>query len=769
MEVKNDNDNDIENNNKGEIKKDKKEENKEVLNNQKVIENKEKNDDKNINNKEDINLNNVNNNLQISACFQRINNENEMDKISSGLYKSQNNIIINIDDNKIKEKKEEEKQEESKKEENLNTNNILGDIFRCVIKIKSKHPKEKLSVSLYKINLDNESKDFSSIIKAKIIEIKENTLNIFDQAKKEFDIRYNEYIKELNKFINENELKLGKLLENQIDQIENENILDFTYNHIFEKFENIFEIHQNIIDSIKEHFGLLKLLLEQNNLIQQKNPLECYINNNASQILDSWFLNKIDYQNLNLSNIIINKYLSNLCTNYLCKKKENNFSNITINNNNKGIFPFKSNFIKDNLKNLKKIKFIELKNNEKDSFISINNSLINVDNSYITASKLNSLTLINSDLSSMDLNKISSPSLIKLKIKKNNLSLNLNYFLGTILDKSLSLKKLYLQRCFIDNQSLSEALEFLSNSPKILESLQFLSFSRNDITKVDLTNNLIKKQCVFKSLQYIDCSRNNIYDFSQNNFQAFPELKVLDLTNNNMSNHFFFENVRKLPDNIVLLSNNMFINNNSDNAEDYRKYLNNKLTKFSHKIIKLDFSYLFYKNKFEKLIDLKLTPMIKISLIKLNLSFCGLDNTTIYKFLKNNFGLLNLKELNLSNNFITIEIFNLILKSDILLDNLYSIDLSYNNINSLNLDDFKHLELFIQLYSKLKKIKFQGTEFLQLLKPLYDNKESKEEIEKINQRLFIKGFKFIVGTEFKLPTLSLESVFELKDKEIYAY
>jgi hypothetical protein len=458
----------------------------------------------------------------------------------------------------------------------------------------------------------------------------------------------------------------------------------------------------------------------------------------------------------------------------LCKKKENNFSSITINKGNKKILPIELSFVKENLENIKKMKFIQMKNSEINSLFKMTNenlyrSQTKAYDAYNSTEKLSSLTLIDSDLSSSDLNKINSTSLIKLKLKRNILSLNLKSFFGNILSKALSLQKLYLQKSSLDNQSLSEVLEFLSDTPKILESLQFLSFSGNDITKVDLTNNLIKKQCVFKNLKYIDCSKNNIYVFSQENFQVFPELKVLDLTDNNMSNHLFFDNIRKIPDNIVLLSNNLFLYNNQINTEDYTKYLNDKLMKFNHKIKKLDFSLLFNRKILNKLIDLKFSLMIKISLIKLNLSYCGLDNISTFQFLHNNFGLINLKELNLSNNFITIEIFSLMINEELFFDNLYSIDLSNNNINSVNLDNYKQLELFIQLYSQLKKIKLQRTLFLQQLLCLFLNQDFKEEILKINIRLSNKGFKFIVETKNWLTMQPLESVFDAKDKEIDEY
>ena len=415
-------------------KLDNKEENKEVLDNQKEIENKDDINSENAKNDKS----NIYSNLYSSTGFQEINSENEIDKIALGLNGRQRSLI-NINDIEIEEKKEQEEQEENKKEEeekeNLNENNILGNIFKSVVKIKSKQPKENLRISLYRINLDNEPKDFGSIIKAKLNEIKQYTLNFFDKSIKEFDKRYNEYIEKINKYINENEFKMSKLLENQLDQIENENILDFAENQIFEKIENIFEIHQNIFDSIEEHIGLLKLLLDQINLIQQKNPLECYINNNSNEILNSWFLYKLDYQKLNLSNILKNKYLSDLCSQYLGKKEEHNFSSITINKDNKRILPLESSFLKENLKNVKKMQFIQLKSGEINSLFKLTNSKANInksqnkfDDGYTSAEKLSSLTLINSDLSSSDLNKISSPSLIKLKIKRNNLSLNLKSF-----------------------------------------------------------------------------------------------------------------------------------------------------------------------------------------------------------------------------------------------------------------------------------------------------------------------------------------------------
>jgi hypothetical protein len=213
------------------------------------------------------------------------------------------------------------------------------------------------------------------------------------------------------------------------------------------------------------------------------------------------------------------------------------------------------------------------------------------------------------------------------------------------------------------------------------------------------------------------------------------------------------------------LSNNLFLNNNKKNAGDYRKYLNNKLIQFNHKLKKLDVSFLYNKKIIDQLNGLKLSPMIKISLIKLNLSYCGLNDTTATNFFQNNFGLLNLKELNLSNNFITLEILDLFIKNEIPFDNLYSLDLSMNTIDSVKIENYKQIDLFTQINPKLKKIKFQGTKFSQELLMFKVNGNSKEEFEEITQNLCNKGVKFVVENEHKVFITPMEKSFETKDKE----
>ena len=120
--------------------------------------------------------------------------------------------------------------------------------------------------------------------------------------------------------------------------------------------------------------------------------------------------------------------------------------------------------------------------------------------------------------------------------------------------------------------------------------------------------------------------------------------------------------------------------------------------------------------------------MFKISLIKLNLSYCGLDSEIVCKFLNNNFGLLNLRILNFSNNFIELKFFELIKAVDLSLEKLTCLDLSLNEISSLTIEDYQNIEIFITRHPNLRKIKFQETLFPQDLMEL-----SQDESDKIGE------------------------------------
>jgi hypothetical protein len=322
------------------------------------------------------------------------------------------------------------------------------------------------------------------------------------------------------------------------------------------------------------------------------------------------------------------------------------------------------------------------------------------------------------------------------------------------------------------DNSLKLFFEYLLPKKSIQETLKNLSFKGNNLTKINF-NNYGMKANQLKNLQYLNFSKNNIFEFSTDNFKIFPELKVLDLTDNNISNYLLFESIesqKKVIKFIALLSNNIFIHNNHENNKRYIKYISDKLSSFQHKIKKIPFALLFNKDNLEYFSKLKISPAVKISIYKLDLSFCGLTNEDVWKFFRNNFGLLNLYDLNLSNNSLTNNLFNLCLgiQGDILLEKLEMIDLSGNKMECSNIKDLKGLDTFVDNHKELKKIKLQQTNFITGLNKLIKT-ENKDEVNNIMQNLIEKNIKFVIGEECNNPKNFEEYLYNLLEFKNKSY
>ena len=689
----------------------------------------------------------------------------------------------------------EEKRDSSK--ENISSNNLfyLGNLFRDVVnkydtkdKIEDE-PRQFLEktisqakTSIENNNTENDSFNFNELINIQLNEVKQNTLSYLDKAKSELDKKYTIYIQKINEYINENEKKISKFFTNFET---NENFMNYADDKIFKQIDNLLEIHENIFSALEDHINLLFTFLEEYNLIQQKNPLENFLNRNSSEILNCWFLSKINFDKLSISNIITNKNLCDLVTGYISKKRENNFAKITIQKDTGGKLSFETEFLRDNINNLKKLKFLGLPddtvkiiltqlNKRKKKFLEKEgeNGFVELDDEAPVGigKKLKSLSIIESNIKTNNqapLPKINLPVLRKVKIKKSKLPLD--YFFDSIVGQTSFLRIINMQNCKLSDKDFNIFFSYLNKKTYLQDSLQYLGFSENQLSYINLKQFVLKGGNL-KNLQYFDLNKNNIYEFVTDNFKALPVLKVLDLTDNNISNFSFFESIyskhkKKLMSCIVLMCNNLFISNNKENNKNYRKYLYECLPNFKYKIKKVNLSLLFNKDNNEELNILRISPYVKISMIKLNLSYCGLKTETVWKLFQNNYGLLNLVSLNLSYNFITNNYFVLCGGQDILLEKLRTIDLSMNDINCNDIDIIEQIEKFINNYQKLKKIKIQENSFMNDLFLLYQ--QNKEKIDEIIDRLTKKEFKFDVDTiHYAITNEKLKDIINLKDKSI---
>ena len=766
-------------------------------------------------------IENIDNDLELKEIEDEPKNLNIKSKILSGNSSfskedSSKDININLEqDNKSSPLKNKiikseriscikfikDEKNDSLKDKNSSNNNLyfLDNLFRDVVtkydtenKINDDEPRQLIrktinqsKISFERQNSDNDSfnYNFNDLINVQLNEVKQNTLSYLDKAKIELDKKYSLYIHKINEYINENEKKISKFFTNFEP---NENFMNYADDKIFKQIDNLLEIHENIFSALEDHISLLFTFLEEYNLIQQKNPLENFLNKNSSDILNCWFLSKISFDKLSLSNIIINKDLSDLVTGYLSKKTNNNFAKITIQKDTVGKLSFETEFLRDNINNLKKLKFVGLPSDSvnsiltqlrkkrketeienEDGFVEYSND---IDNPVGIGKKLKSLSIIESNIITnkyTPLPKINLPVLAKVKIKKSKLPLD--YFFDSIVGQTSFLRIINMQNCQLTDKDFNIFFSYLIKKTYLQDSLQYLGFSENQLTYINLKQFVLKGGNM-KNLQYFDLNKNNIYEFVTDNFKALPALKVLDLTDNNISNYSFFETVyskhkKKVMPCIVLLCNNLFVSNNKENNKKYRKYIYDCLPSFKYKIKKVNLSLLFNKDNNEELYLLRISPYVKISMLKLNLSYCGLKTETVWKLLQNNYGLLNLVSLNLSYNFITNNFFTLCGGQDISLEKLRSIDLSMNQINCSDIKSLENIEKFINNYQKLKKIKIQENSFMKDLFLLYQTQ--KELIEEIIDRLNKKEFKFDVDTiNYAITKEKLRDIINLKDKSI---
>ena len=630
----------------------------------------------------------------------------------------------------------------------------------------------KENEEILKEEMNDENLNLYNIIKDRILDAKREILQYLEDTKNKLEIKYNNYINNLNELLIEKESRLSKILDENAD---GDNFINYANDNLFKQIDDIFIIHDYIFNALEDHINLLYSFLDQSNLINQKKPVEYFIYNNSSDILNSWLLNKFDFNQIDLSKIILNKELADLFAGYFSKMNNNEYSSISLQKNDKENFPLEIDLLNKNINNVKKIKFIGL---SKDDIIKINEEInkkiknkkgINENKS--DAKKVRSLSLINCDFNKNNPISIKFPVLKIFKLR--NTFLDPSYMFKYFISETNSLIKIHIEKINLTDNDLKIFFQLLSKRNEIQNALKTLSFKGNILTKISL-DNFNMNNCVLKNLQYLNFSKNNIYEFSEKIFRSVPELKVIDLTNNNISNKILFDFLKegnKIFKFIALLSNNIFIHNNHSNNMLYIKYISDNLSSFQHGIKKLSLSFLFNKKNINYLTKLKISPAVKISLFKLDLSFCGLKDENVLKFLKNNFGLFNLQILNLSNNHLTDNFFNLGsgLKEEILLEKLKILDLSSNNINLKEIKDLKALNNFVENHRDLKKIKLQYTNFIEGLRNLIGNdgmKIYKEESNMILKYLMERNIIFILESELKSNIIVeiYSTLFNLKDK-----
>ena len=638
--------------------------------------------------KEEGNQEDKNNNIEkIDEAKVKERDDEEEDKDS--IEEKGNKIEKNdeeIKDEEIKEKSELIEEDTKKFEEIKDSNkNEIKEEKEELDKIEEKEIKEEEKLEKKEENIigHEEKKEIEENFKNKFFDINEeeitkklsdmktNTILLIENFLKTISTKYQIFSDLMIEWYKKQNQQISKILS------ENSKNLNTAKIKMSEKISIIFKMHENLYSSINDQLTLLDLFLNDN-LFDFKFPIEEFIVKNANLMLNGNFLSKIDMKSIYLNKLLDNKDLTEIFQNYYLKRKTNY---LDIKN------------IKLKIKNTKEL----IETNQKLHGGNENNKEVKF------ADKINSLTFDHLNLVSFPIERVlfnNIKNLEKLKIKKCINLYNTSLY-KCIMNNSKDLKMLKLEGIQLNDKSFAQFFLQITKNNSFVKSLKYLSLRNNNLSSV----NFKTKKFIFDNMEMLDFSNNNIYYFSSNNFQLFPKLKILDLTNNNINNNLLFEGIQKSTKHklitfITLMSQNIFLYNVNENNQKYINYMNENLSILDYNLKRINMTSVYNKNNLEEINKLKFSPSIRISLVKLNLSYCGLND-------------------------------DLFSDEKILVDKIQKIDLSFNALKFKQKDDLENLNIFIESHRFLKNLKLQNNKILNVFLKENDNKEYDDEITKL--------------------------------------
>ena len=319
---------------------------------------------------------------------------------------------------------------------------------------------------------------------------------------------------------------------------------------------------------------------------------------------------------------------------------------------------------------------------------------------------------------------------------------------------------LFLTHLILDNIGLiNENFEYLffqiRSSNLLRNNLKVLSVKNNNIGLIDLCkgipDNLILEKAQFPNLEIMDFSNNKIYFVSNKMINAIKHIKVIDLTNNNISFPYGYNSLidagKKNKFLILITKNTGLMKENC--RQEYTNYLFEIIPKVEYPIDNISLINLYVGNNYNKIKELNLSKFNN-SLIELDISYGDINDNDLISLLKHNLALYNLKKLNLTRNKLT-ELF-----LDLLLEN--NLHNNFNKLKELNLSGnqitFKKAINFQNLFEKFKSIKLfiiKHTHFELCINNYMKNK--------INRYYEIERFKKY-KTEFTNEDLEIQKIID---------
>ena len=476
-------------------------------------------------------------------------------------------------------------------------------------------------------------------------EMEEQTKNYIKDIEKQLDSKF----KEFNENFKNNFLKLTNIYskafgldEENIPQ-EKSKLLQRDIKKYFDQLIKLKHLHEQILESIKMEMSILINSLEISKFFEEKNPIRKFLVKEFNNIIKSWLFIKLDFDDFNLTKTINSSNLDEDFKKFIYKIYQN--KNIILN-----ISPSKRNQENQNIdyQEIQKQDLIIISGKYNDITKIKINQIKNVDipfklkNEKQYFPKLKSLKFNNCSFSEKNEDKYAliekCPVLEKLIFNGTY-----NFEAKMLMNFSKNLTKLILSHNNFVNSDFKDIMDnYILKSESLRNSLEFLSFSNNCISIVNLDYDAKYK---FYALKELDFHRNRITKFTIN-YDNFYQLKCINCCYNKFSISYFEANNKV----ITLLSGNIFLTGLKKSKNYYNK-LEKQLTNFNNVSMSyLTLSYVpfeFGKEYFERI---KINNNILINLKQLNLSHNNLNCDILFNFILNNMGCINLKDLNLCGN-----------------------------------------------------------------------------------------------------------------------
>ena len=561
--------------------------------------------------------------------------------------------------------------------------------------------------------------DNYDIIKLKLLDTENEAINYLTDTISVLQVKYKNFNTDINTHFRDLTSKITdafKLNNNQEENAKNSKkdnkeilIQKYTKDYI-EQLQKIINIHQQIFKNIKNTISIFYNFLDISKFIGKEKPINEFFSKEFKNIIENWLFMQIDLENFDFTKAINESNFDTDLKSLLLNTRKNKNFIMNISNPTKYMKICKKNFDKLHPDKARKLSLLYEKNkkimteNHDNLFKLKMRNVFYIDKYFepdvvynkIKFLKFDNVTFANQDEKQKEFLK-NMPSLEKLMINSSN-----NFDISLLKDLSKSLIKLSLTKNgFVDFEFKNIMENYLVKSEHIRKNLQYLSFSDNYLSNINLNQIVYLPKHSFLSLKELDFKNNKIFQFMIDP-NYFPDLKCINCCYNYLTKNSF-EQYEKI---LTLLSGNIFLSQ-KQSAENYFKNLSLKLNTYTITLTYLNLSYIPKEISNDYLNNIIINDSILINLRKLDLSYNNLVCDTIINFFNNNKSCFCLKSLNLSNNLLDASFFEKYLEAGL---NKQISKLKYIKLDSNKFGSFDDID---------ESPEKQNEEYIKLIRSLY--------------------------------------------------